>query len=83
MAASTSSPIAMAIPPSDMMFALIPSARNGMNATSTATGIVMIGMIALGMCSRNSRTMNTTMSTTSTSVSLTLPIARRIRSERS
>ena len=47
-AASTSSPIAIAMPPSDMMFAVIPSARNGMNATRTATGMVMSGMSALG-----------------------------------
>ena len=65
------------------MFAVIPSARNGMNATSTATGMVMSGMSALGTCHRNSSTMKTTASTTSTSVSLTLSIARRISAERS
>ena len=54
-----------------------------MNATSTATGMVMSGMSALGTCHRNSSTMKTTVSTTSTSVSLTLSIARRISAERS
>ena len=82
-AASTSSPIAIAMPPSDMMFADIPNARNGMNATSTATGMVMSGMSALGRCLRKSSTTNATVSTTSTSVSLTLSIARRISAERS
>ena len=83
MAASTSSPIAMAMPPSDMMLAVMPSIRNGMNDTSTATGIVMTGISALGTCQRNSSTMKTTVRMTSISVSVTLSIARRISSERS
>jgi hypothetical protein len=66
-----------------MMFAVIPSARNAMNATSTDTGRVMSGMSALGACHRNSSTMKTTASTTSTRVSLTLSIARRISADRS
>ncbi len=82
-AASTSSPIAMAMPPSDMMLAVMPMARNGMNAMSTATGIVMIGMIALGMWSRNRRMMKTTVAMTSKSVSVTLPTALLMSSERS
>ena len=73
----------MAMPPSDMMFAVMPSIRNGMNETSTATGMVMTGMSALGTCHRNSRTMKTTVRMTSTSVSVTLSMARRMRSERS
>ena len=36
--------MAMAMPPSDMMLALKPSRRNGMNAISTAIGIVTIGI---------------------------------------
>ena len=82
-AASTNSPIAIAMPPSDMIFAVIPIVRNGMNATSTAIGIVMSGMMALGTCDRNSSTTTATVSTTSTSVPLTLSIARRINAERS
>ena len=46
MAASTMAPIPIAIPPSDMMFAVTPIARNGMNMISTAMGIVIIGMRA-------------------------------------
>ena len=83
MAASTSSPIAMAMPPSDMMLAVMPSIRNGMNDTSTATGMVMTGISALGTCHRNSSTMKTTVRMTSMSVSDTLLTARRIRSDRS
>ncbi len=83
MAASTSSPMAMAIPPSDMMFAVIPSIRNGMNEMSTATGMVMTGMSALGTCHRKSSTMKTTVRMTSMSVSETLLMALRMRSDRS
>ena len=43
------------MPPSDMMFELIPIARIGMNEISTATGIVTIGMMALGTCHRKIR----------------------------
>ncbi len=73
----------MAMPPSDMMFAVMPSIRNGMNEMSTATGMVMMGMSALGTCQRKSRTMKTTVRMTSMSVSVTLSMARRMRSERS
>ena len=82
-AASTSSPIAIAIPPRDMMFAVIPSMRKGMKDTSTAIGIVIKGTIALGTCQRKRSTMKTTVRTTSTSVQLTLSTARRMRTERS
>ena len=68
--ASTSAPIAMAIPPSDMMFADTPNARNGMNEINTATGIVTTGIIALGMCHRNSMMTTTTVIMISTSVEL-------------
>ena len=47
------------------------------------TGIVISGMSALGTCHRNSSTMKDTVSTTSTSVSLTVSIARRMSAERS
>jgi hypothetical protein len=40
-------------------------------------------MSALGTCHRNSSTMKDTVSTTSTSVSLTVSIARRMSAERS
>ena len=73
----------MAMPPSDMMFAVIPRCRNGMNEMRTATGIVMTGMSALGTCQRNSRMTKTTVRMTSTSVYLRLSMARSISSERS
>ena len=67
-AASTIAPIAMAIPPRDMMFAVKPIACIGMNARTTAIGIVRIGMIALGGCQRKMRMTILTMSNSSRSV---------------
>ena len=55
MAPSTSTPMEMAIPASDMMFDEMPISRIGMNASSTETGIVMMGTMADGMCQRKSR----------------------------
>ena len=52
MAASTIAPTAIAMPPSDMMLELIPMACIGMKEISTATGIVTMGISALGMCHR-------------------------------
>ena len=75
--------MAIAIPPSDMMLAVIPSARKGRNAIRIATGMVTIGMMALGTCARNSRITSATVITTSIKVVRRLPIARRISSERS
>ncbi len=75
--------MAIAMPPSDMMFAVMPRARNGTNETSTATGIVMTGMRALGTCHRNSSTTKTTIRMTWTRVSVTLSMARWMSSERS
>ncbi len=76
MDASTNSPKAIATPASDMMLALMPSMRNGMKESSTATGMVMIGMIALGKCHRNSRMISATVTITSRIVRFTLLIAR-------
>jgi hypothetical protein len=81
--ASTSAPTAIAMPPCDMMLAERPNARNGMNAISTAIGIVKTGTIALGMCHRNSRITAATVIMISTSVHFRLSTARLIRSERS
>ena len=55
MAASTIAPTAIAMPPSDMMFELMPIARMGMNEMRIAIGIVRIGITALGMCHRKIR----------------------------
>jgi hypothetical protein len=48
MEASTNSLKAIATPASDMMLALIPSSRNGMNDTRITTGIVTMGIAASG-----------------------------------
>ncbi len=53
----------MAIPASDMMFVVRPMKYIGMNARMTEMGIVMIGMIADGMCQRKIRITMLTMRT--------------------
>ena len=55
MAPSTSTPIEMAIPASDMMLALRPMRYMGMKASATDTGMVTMGTIAEGMCQRKTR----------------------------
>ena len=65
MAASTSAPMAMAMPPSDMMLAVMPIMRKGMKESRTATGMVIIGMMALGICQRKSRITSATVKITS------------------
>ena len=45
-------PMAMAIPPSDMMLEVTPIAFIGMKAIRTVIGMVKIGIKALGMCQR-------------------------------
>ena len=69
MEASTSSLNAMATPASDMILALMPIMRNGMNASNTAIGMVTIGIAALGKCHRKTRMMSTTVIATSMIVS--------------
>ena len=83
MAASTIAPTAIAMPPSDMMLELRPSRRIGMNAMATVTGIVMMGMSALGTCQRKIKITMATMINSSNRVCVRLSIERRIRSERS
>ena len=83
MAASTSAPMAMAMPESDMMFEVSPLAYMGMNEMITATGIVTMGMAALGRCRRKSRMTRLTMISSSTSVRTRVRIERWISSERS
>ena len=73
----------MAIPPSDMMFAVTPISRIGMNEITIAMGIVRTGMMALGMCQRKIRMTTETMTSSSMSVCFRLSIERRISSERS
>ncbi len=73
----------MATPASDMMLALMPSMWKGMKESNTATGMVAIGMAALGKCHRKTRMMRTTVITTSMIVSFAVPIVLWINSERS
>ena len=61
MAPSTSTPIEMAIPASDMMLTVTPRKYIGMKASSTDTGIVTIGTTADGMCHRKTRMTSDTM----------------------
>ena len=75
--------MAMAIPPRDMMLAVTPIHLNRMNEVRTATGMVMSGMIALGMCQRKMRITADTVRSTSMSVIFTLLMARRMSCERS
>src|SRR5439155_19442745 len=63
MEASTSSPKAMATPASDMMLALIPRSRRGMKESSTTTGMVMMGIAALGKCHKNTSTISSVKTT--------------------
>ncbi len=73
----------MAIPASDMMFDEIPIRRIGMNPSSTATGIVMIGTIADGMCQRNTRITRLTMTISRMSSWRSVAIDWSMSSERS
>ena len=71
------------MPASDMRFALSPIACSGMKASATLTGMVTMGTIAEGKCQRKSRMTIETMTISSISLSLTVPMARSISSERS
>ena len=57
--------------------------RNGTNAASAASGIVRIGMTALGTCHRKAKMIAATVIMISTRVDVTLSIDFLIRSERS
>ena len=52
------------------MLAVTPIRRNGMNAISTAMGMVIAGIRALGGCHRKMNTTSTTVRMTSISVDL-------------
>ena len=83
MAASTIAPMAIAIPPSDMMFDDRPSMRMGMKAITMEIGMVNTGMMALGKCHRKIMiTMETTI-ISSSRVCFRLSMERRINSDRS
>jgi hypothetical protein len=80
---STIEPMAMAMPPSDMMFAVTPKPSIGMNETMTATVIVTTGTAALVRCHRKMTMTRLTTISSSTSESDTVSIAPSINSPRS
>ena len=82
-AASIIAPMAMAIPPSDMMFAFRPITRMARNAIRTPMGSVRIATSALCACSRKRIVTSATMIDSSTSFSRRVAIARSISPERS
>ena len=71
------------MPASDMMLEEMPISRIGMNASSTDTGMVMMGTIADGMCHRKIRITTLTMTIWSISSWRSVSIDRSMRSERS
>ena len=81
--ASTIAPIATAMPPSDMMFALSPIRAIGMKASRTAIGRVRIGISALRKWNRKSTMTALTMSISCKSSRQSVCTARWISSERS
>ncbi len=81
--ASTMAPIAIAMPPSDMMLALSPCASIGTNASATATGSDSTGIMAVRRCHRNSTITRLTISSSSHSTCTSVCMARWISSERS
>ena len=65
------------------MFEEMPRSAMGMKASSTETGIVMMGTIAEGMCQRKTRITRLTISISSSSSCFRVSIERWISSERS
>ena len=83
MAPSTSTPMEMAIPASDIRFAPRPRACRGMKASATDTGMVTMGTMAEGMCQRKIRITSETITISSMSLFRTVPMAWPMSSERS
>jgi hypothetical protein len=82
-AASTIAPIAIAIPPSDMMLALMPWWRITRKAISTPSGSPMIATSAERRCHRKSTQTSATTANSSSSLWVRLSIARSISALRS
>ncbi len=83
MAASTIAPMAMAIPPRDMMFAVSPICFMGMNAATTAMGRSSVGIRVDRKCSRKTRMTAATAISSSISVRRKVSMLARISRERS
>ena len=82
-AASIIAPMAIAIPPSDMISAPTGTNRMARNATRMPTGSVRIATSAELACSRNTMHTSATMMLSSTSLSRNVAIARSMRLLRS
>ena len=82
-AASTIAPMAMAIPPSDMMFAVSPICFMGMKARTTATGRSSAGTRVERKWSRKRRITRVTTISSSISVRRSVSMLRRMRVDRS
>ena len=76
MTASTMAPMAMAMPPRDMMFELMPCAYMMMNEISTAMGRIRMATSALRKCSRNRMQTSATTRLSSNSFSSSVLTAR-------
>jgi len=83
MAASTIAPIAMAIPPSDMMLALRPCICITTNAIRMPTGSDRIITSEERKWNRNRKQTSTTTRNSSTSLDLSVSTERSISAERS
>ena len=68
--------MAIAMPPSDMIVELMPSACIAMNAISTPTGSMMMATSALRTCTRKTMHTSATMMLSSISVRLSVSTAR-------
>ena len=73
----------MAMPPSDMMFAVSPMCFIGMNASRTAMGSSRAGTSVERKCSRKSRITRVTTISSSISVCLSVSMLARMSVERS
>ncbi len=82
-AASIIAPIAMAIPPRLMIFALMPSQRVTASDTRIPSGSVAIATRALRACSKNTAQTSATMTDSSNSVRHSVVMDPWIKSERS
>ena len=82
-AASTIAPIAIAIPPSDIIFDPSPKSFMSKNVNATVTGRMIIIISALRIWSRKSATISMTIILSSINVCFRVPIALSIRELRS
>ena len=83
MTASTIAPMAMAMPPSDMMLELMPWPNMTRKEISTATGRMMMATSALRRCIRKARQTSATTMLSSRSFSSSVLTARSISALRS